>query len=34
MPIHAVYPSARFLPGKVRAFVELIGEMADWRLAR
>jgi DNA-binding transcriptional LysR family regulator len=34
MPIHAVYPSARFLSGKVRAFVELIGEMADWRLAR
>jgi DNA-binding transcriptional LysR family regulator len=34
MPIHAVYPSARFLSGKVRAFVELLGEMADWRLAR
>jgi DNA-binding transcriptional LysR family regulator len=34
MPIHAVYPSARFLSGKVRAFVELIGVMADWRLAR
>jgi DNA-binding transcriptional LysR family regulator len=34
MPIHAVYPSARFLSGKVRAFVELMAEMADWRLAR
>jgi DNA-binding transcriptional LysR family regulator len=34
MPIHAVYPSARFLSGKVRAFVELIDQMADWRLAR
>lgn len=34
MPIHVVYPSARFLPGKVRAFVELVAEMADWRLAR
>ncbi|MGE0239981.1 MAG: LysR family transcriptional regulator [Parvibaculaceae bacterium] len=34
MPIHAVYPSARLLSGKVRAFVELIAEMADWRLAR
>jgi hypothetical protein len=28
-----VYPSARLLPGRVRAFVELIGEMADWHLA-
>jgi DNA-binding transcriptional LysR family regulator len=34
MPIHVVYPSARLLSGKVRAFVELIAEMADWRLAR
>ncbi|MGE3875698.1 MAG: LysR substrate-binding domain-containing protein, partial [Parvibaculaceae bacterium] len=34
MPIHAVYPSARFLSGKVRAFVELVAEMADWHLAR
>jgi DNA-binding transcriptional LysR family regulator len=33
MPIHAVYPSARFLSGKVRAFVELMAEVADWRLA-
>jgi DNA-binding transcriptional LysR family regulator len=33
LPIHAVYPSARFLSGKVRAFVELIGDVADWRLA-
>ncbi|MGE0004103.1 MAG: LysR substrate-binding domain-containing protein [Parvibaculaceae bacterium] len=34
MPIHAVYPSARLLSGKVRAFIELMSEMADWRLAR
>jgi DNA-binding transcriptional LysR family regulator len=33
MPIYAVYPSARLVSGKVRAFVELIAEMADWRLA-
>lgn len=34
MPIHAVYPSARFLSGKVRSLIELMGEMADWHLAR
>ena len=34
MPIHAVYPSARLLSGKVRAFLELMGEVADWRLTR
>lgn len=34
MPIHAVYPSARLLSGKVRAFIELMGEVADWHLAR
>lgn len=33
MPIHAVYPSARLLSGKVRAFIELIAERADWRLS-
>lgn len=33
MPIHAVYPSARLLSAKVRAFIELIAETADWRLA-
>ncbi len=33
MPIHAVYPSARLLSGKVRAFIELIADAADWRLA-
>lgn len=34
MPIHSVYPSARLLSGKVRAFIELIAETADWRLAQ
>ena len=33
MPIHAVYPSARLLTAKVRAFIDLIAEAADWRLA-
>lgn len=31
LPIHAVYPSARLVPGKVRAFIALIEESADWR---
>lgn len=34
MPIHAVYPTARLLPGKVRAFLDLIAETADWRFSR
>lgn len=34
MPIHAVYPSARLLSVKVRAFIELMGEVAEWHLAR
>ena len=33
MPIHAVYPSARLLTAKVRAFIDLIAEAANWRLA-
>lgn len=34
LPIHAVYPSARLLPGKVRAFLDLLAETTDWRLAQ
>ena len=34
LPIHAVYSSARLLSGKVRAFIELIDETADWHLAQ
>lgn len=33
MPIHVVYPTARLLPGKVRAFLDLAAQTADWRLA-
>jgi DNA-binding transcriptional LysR family regulator len=33
LPIHTVYPSARLLTAKVRAFIELIEEEADWRLS-
>jgi DNA-binding transcriptional LysR family regulator len=34
MPIHAVYPSSRLLSAKVRAFIELMEEIADWHLAK
>lgn len=34
MPIHAVYPTARMLPGKVRAFLDLVAAEADWRLSQ
>ncbi|PCC69221.1 transcriptional regulator, LysR family [Nannocystis exedens] len=29
-PIHLVYPSARLVPAKVRAFVDLVLETCDW----
>lgn len=31
LPIQAVYPSARFLPVKVRAFLDLLEREVDWR---
>jgi DNA-binding transcriptional LysR family regulator len=31
VPIHIVYPTSRLLSAKVRAFIDLIGEIADWR---
>lgn len=31
LPIHLVYPTARLLSAKVRAFVELVVETCDWR---
>ncbi|GJD94206.1 LysR family transcriptional regulator [Methylobacterium iners] len=31
LPIHAVYPSARWLPAKVRAFVDLAAETTSWQ---
>ncbi|MGH6678910.1 MAG: LysR family transcriptional regulator [Bradyrhizobium sp.] len=31
LPIHIVYPTSRLLSAKVRAFVDLVVETADWR---
>lgn len=31
LPIHVVYPSARLLSAKVRAFLELVTSTCDWR---
>lgn len=31
LPIHAVYPSARWLPAKVRAFIDLAVETTSWQ---
>ena len=31
LPIHLVYPTSRLLSAKVRAFVDLVVETADWR---
>ena len=31
LPIHVVYPTSRLLSAKVRAFVDLVVETADWR---
>jgi DNA-binding transcriptional LysR family regulator len=30
MPIHMVYPTSRLLSAKVRTFIDLVTEMADW----
>jgi DNA-binding transcriptional LysR family regulator len=30
-PIHIVYPTSRLLSAKVRAFIDLVTEIADWR---
>jgi DNA-binding transcriptional LysR family regulator len=30
MPIHIVYPTSRLLSAKVRTFIDLVAEMADW----
>jgi len=34
LPIQLVYPAARFLPRKVRAFIEAVEAAADWDFAR
>lgn len=31
LPIHIVYPTSRLLSAKVRAFIDLVAETADWR---
>jgi DNA-binding transcriptional LysR family regulator len=31
LPIHIVYPTSRLLSAKVRAFIDLVIESADWR---
>ena len=30
MPIHIVYPTSRLLSAKVRTFIDLVTEIADW----
>ena len=30
LPIHVVYPTSRLLSAKVRAFIDLVTEAADW----
>jgi DNA-binding transcriptional LysR family regulator len=34
LPIHLVYPTSRLLSAKVRAFIDLVIETADWRFGR
>jgi DNA-binding transcriptional LysR family regulator len=31
LPIHVVYPTSRLLSAKVRAFIDLVAENADWK---
>jgi DNA-binding transcriptional LysR family regulator len=31
LPVHIVYPTTRLLSAKVRAFIDLVVETADWR---
>jgi DNA-binding transcriptional LysR family regulator len=31
LPIHIVYPTSRLLSAKVRTFIDLVTELADWR---
>src|SRR5579871_2557335 len=31
LPIHIVYPTSRLLSAKVRSFIDLVTEIADWR---
>jgi DNA-binding transcriptional LysR family regulator len=31
LPIHIVYPTSRLLSAKVRAFIDLVVETAEWK---
>jgi DNA-binding transcriptional LysR family regulator len=34
LPIHVVYPTSRLLSAKVRAFVDLVVEVSDWKFGK
>jgi DNA-binding transcriptional LysR family regulator len=34
LPIHIVYPTSRLLSAKVRTFIDLVTEIADWNFSR
>ena len=34
LPIHLVYPTSRLLSAKVRTFIDLVTELADWNFSR
>jgi DNA-binding transcriptional LysR family regulator len=34
LPIHIVYPTSRLLSAKVRTFIDLVTELADWNFSR
>jgi DNA-binding transcriptional LysR family regulator len=34
LPIHIVYPTSRLLSAKVRTFVDLVAEIADWNFSK
>ena len=34
LPIHIVYPTSRLLSAKVRTFIDLVVETADWHFGK
>ena len=34
LPVHLVYPTSRLLSAKVRAFIDLVAETADWHFGK
>jgi DNA-binding transcriptional LysR family regulator len=34
LPIHVIYPTSRLLSAKVRAFIDLVAETADWHFGK